>query len=98
MGQEALVESQVADAIELVKKLDSDGVAPTLAVWHFYDDAAEWRLILAGPFFDPLLPAKEPIACRKIAEALAQTSPSSLFLGGHPKPAIDGHLKTGHRR
>jgi len=21
----------------------------------------------------------------------------TIILGGHPKPAIDGHLKTGHR-
>jgi len=24
--------------------------------------------------------------------------PAGLDLGGHPKPAIDGHLKTGHRK
>jgi hypothetical protein len=29
---------------------------------------------------------------------LANTSPSKreVHLGGHPKPATDGHLKTGH--
>jgi len=50
MGEKALVESQVVDAIELIKKLDAVSAAPTLAVWYFYDDAAEWKLLLAGRF------------------------------------------------
>lgn len=78
MGDKALVESQVADAIALITKLDSEGTTPTLAVWYFYDDAAEWRLIIAGPAFDALLPKQEPVAYRKIVEAMAATSLSSL--------------------
>jgi hypothetical protein len=78
MGEKALVESQIADAVALIQKLDSDKVAPTFAVWYFYDDAAEWRLILAGPTFDALLPKQEPIAYRKVVEAMAAASLSSL--------------------
>lgn len=78
MGEEALVESRVADAIELVKALDAAGTSPTLAVWYFYDDAAEWRLLLAGPFFDALLPKDEAIAYRKVIEALTNTTVASL--------------------
>ena len=78
MGEKALVESQVADAIELIKKLDAVGAAPTFAVWYFYDDAAEWKLLLAGPFFDGLLPKQEPVAYRKVVEAMASTFLSSL--------------------
>jgi hypothetical protein len=80
MGEKALVESQVADAIALITKLDSEGAAPTLAVWYFYDDAAEWRLIIAGPAFDALLPNQGPIAYRKIVEAMAATPLSSLAI------------------
>ena len=79
MGEEALVEGQVADAIALIKKLDSGGDAPTLAVWYFYDDAAEWRLIVAGPTFDALLPKHEAVAYRKIVEAMVGTSLSSRW-------------------
>jgi hypothetical protein len=78
MGEEALVESQVADAIEFIKQLDQDGVSPMLAVWYFYDDAAEWRLILAGPSFDALLPKQEALAYRKVVDALSAVHLSSL--------------------
>lgn len=80
MGEKALVDSQVADGIALIQKLDSEGAAPTLAVWYYYDDAAEWRLLIAGPTFDALLPKQEPLAYRKIAEAMAATTLSSLTL------------------
>ena len=79
MAEEALVE-KVADATELVKKLDAAGYQPSLAAWYFYDDADEWRLILAGPGFDNLLSNQEPVAYRKVAEALAQTNVSSLSI------------------
>lgn len=78
MGEKALVESQIADAIALIQKLDSEEAAPTFAIWYFYDDAAEWRLILAGPTFDALLPKQEPIAYRKVVEAMVAASLSSL--------------------
>jgi hypothetical protein len=80
MGEKALVESQVADAIALIKTLDSQGLSPTLAVWYFYDDGSEWRLIIAGPGFDTLLPKQELIAYRKIVEAMTATSISSLTI------------------
>lgn len=80
MGQSAVVESQIADAISLVKNLDKTGAAPTLAMWYFYDDAGEWRLVLAGPTFDALLPKQEAVAYRRLAEAMASLSLSSLSL------------------
>lgn len=80
MGEEAMVESQVTDAIALIKKLDSDGAAPTFAVWYFYDDDTAWRLIIAGPAFDALLPKQEAIAYRKIVEVMAASSLSSLTI------------------
>lgn len=78
MGEEALVESQVVDAIEFVKQLDQTGAPPTLAVWYFYDDAAEWRLLIAGPAFDALLPKQEALAYRKVVDALSSVQVSSL--------------------
>lgn len=78
MGEKALVESQVGEAIALIQKLDSEGSPPTFVVWYYYDDADEWRLILAGPTFDALLPKQEPVAYRKVVEAMAAASLSSL--------------------
>lgn len=97
MGEKALVESQVADAIALIQKLDSEGSAPTLAVWYYYDDAAEWRLLIAGPMFDALLPKQESLAYRKVAEAMAATTLSSLTLSEvkiiHSKSALPQALR-----
>ena len=78
MDQKALVESQIADAILLIKKLDGDGNSPSLVAWYFYDDVDEWRLIIAGPVFDALLPKQEPVAYRKLVEAMGSLSLSSL--------------------
>jgi len=75
-----LVEGQIADAVALIQKLDSARLSPTLAAWYFYDDANEWRLLLAGPAFDALLPKQEIIAYRKLAEAMSDLSPASLKL------------------
>lgn len=80
MGESALVESQLADAELLVRKLDEADMAPTLVVWYYYDDAGDWRLIIAGPKFDDFLPKQEAIAYRKVAEAMASVSPASLTL------------------
>ena len=80
MGEKALVESQVADAIALVKELDAQRMAPSLAAWYFYDDAEEWRLLLAGPAFDELLPKQEQVAYRKLVDVMAKLSLSSLSL------------------
>jgi hypothetical protein len=80
MGEKALVESQVADAIALVQKLDAEAAPPSLAVWYFYDDASEWRLLLAGPTYDALLPRQEAVAYRKIVDAMAATAFSSLSI------------------
>jgi len=78
MDQKALVESQIADAILLIKKLDEDGNSPSLVAWYFYDDVDEWRLIIAGPVFDALLPRQELVAYRKLVEAMGSLSLSSL--------------------
>jgi hypothetical protein len=78
MGEKALVESQVTDAIRLVQKLDADGDGPSLVAWYFYDDADKWRLLIAGPEFDALLPNQERSAYRKLVEATASLSLSSL--------------------
>lgn len=78
MGEKALVESLINDAIALIKKLDELEIPPTFAGWYYYADADEWRLLIASQKLDQLLPKQEPMAYRKVIEALSTTSPSSL--------------------
>lgn len=80
MGEKTLVESQIDDAVQLIHKLDADGNSPSLSAWYYYDDADEWRLIVAGPTFDALLPKQEPIAYRKLTEAITKLNLTSLSI------------------
>ena len=60
MAENTLVEGLWADSVELIKKLDEGEYSPTLAVWYFYADAEQWRLLIGGPAYDALLPKQEP--------------------------------------
>lgn len=80
MGETAMVESQIVDAISLVQSLDARGDSPTLAAWYLYDDANEWRLIIAGPAFDAVLQKQEPIAYQKIVEAMSGLNLTTLSI------------------
>jgi hypothetical protein len=81
MGEEALVESQIADTITLVKSLESQGDKPSSVVWYYFPDAGEWRLLIAGPSFDALLPKEESRAYQKIEEALGKAQVTSITIG-----------------
>ena len=81
MGEEALVESQISDTISLVKILESQGDKPSTVIWYYFSDADEWRLLLAGPSFDALLPNQESRAYQKVAEALNKAEVTSLTIG-----------------
>lgn len=81
MGEEALVESQITDTIALVKTLENQGDKPSSVVWYYFPDADEWRLILAGPTFDALLPKEESVAYQKLGEALRTAQVTSVTIG-----------------
>jgi hypothetical protein len=78
MGEKTLVESQITDSIALIEQLDSSEYLPSLAVWYYYDDVDEWRLIIAGQKFDEYLPKQEPKIYRVIAEAINEKELSSI--------------------
>lgn len=80
MGEKALVESQLADTKNLLEALDAAGRGPTLAVWYFYEDVDAWRLIIAGPTYDALLPKQEPVAYQGLAETLLTVAPASVSI------------------
>ena len=80
MAEETLVESLIADSIKLVQQFDAQGDNPTNVLWYFYSDAEEWRLLVAGPSFDGLLPKDEAQAYQRVAKALASLELDSLTI------------------
>lgn len=81
MGEEALVESQITDTISFVRSLEIQGDKPSTVIWYYFPDDDEWRLLLAGPSFDQLLPKDVPRAYLRVAEALSKAEVTSLTIG-----------------
>lgn len=90
MAESALVESHISDAVALMKFLDARGEPLTSAFWHYYPEADQWRLLIAGPAFDKLLPKDEARAYGLVAEALAESHAASLTIG-EVKPVRTDH-------
>lgn len=80
MAENTLVEGLWTDSVELIKKLDEGEFSPTFAVWYFYEDADQWRLLLGGPRFDDLLPKQEPLAYQKVSEAISVCDLTTLSI------------------
>lgn len=97
MGEEALVESQISDSISLIESLERHGDKPSVVIWYYFPDADEWRLLLAGPSFDALLPKEESRAYQKIAEALNEAEVKSLTIGEIKLTKTDYPLITATR-
>jgi hypothetical protein len=49
MAEAVLVSEDVAAGLELVKLLDQAGFPVTAAVWIYFPDAEEWRLVIRTP-------------------------------------------------
>ncbi len=80
MAENTLVEGLWADSVELVKKLDEGEYSPSFAVWYFYEDAEQWRLLIGSPKFDDLLPKQEPLAYQKVSEAISECDLTTLSI------------------
>lgn len=80
MDRSTLVEANVDAAAEFVRQLDVAGLQPKFAAWYLYDDANEWRFLLACPALDQLLPKQEPLAYRKVVDILSNLPSSSLLV------------------
>jgi hypothetical protein len=80
MGEKPLVESLITDSIELIKGLDTLDSNPALVAWYYYEDAGDWRLIIAGSFFDQYLPKQETLAYQKVSEAISNVDLQSLSI------------------
>jgi hypothetical protein len=80
MGEKPLVKNQLDDSVRLIQKLDLDGNSPTNVVWYLYEDIEEWRLLIAGPVFDALLPKQEAVAYGKLIDAITSIAPTSISI------------------
>jgi hypothetical protein len=80
MAEETLVESLVSDSVKLVRALDQQGDKPSNVLWYFFSDAEQWRLLVAGPTFDQLLPKDEAQAYKKVAKAIGAAGVDSLTI------------------
>jgi hypothetical protein len=80
MAEETLVESLVSDSVKLVEELDKQGDDPSNALWYYFSDAEEWRLLIAGPTFDHLLPKHEDQAYQKVATGITKADLDSLTI------------------
>ena len=80
MAEETLVESLVSDSGALVKALDTQGDVPTNVLWYYFSDAGEWRLLVAGPSFDRLLPKEEGLAYQLVAQAIGSAGVETLSI------------------
>lgn len=80
MGEKPLVEGLTVDSFEFIKGLDKLNSHPSLAAWYFYEDANDWRLIIAGPYFDQYLPKQEALAYQRVSEAISQNNLQSLSI------------------
>lgn len=80
MGEKTLVEGLIDEAVALVKKLDETATPTSFAAWYYYDDADEWRLLIASTALDTLLPKHEAVAYRKVIDALSALSPTALSI------------------
>ena len=52
MVKDALLDSHVEAGANLVRELDRQNKPLKSAVWYFYPDISEWRLLLASPEFE----------------------------------------------
>ena len=52
MAKEILVDDYIAEAIVLIEALDNDGFIIDSALWYYFVEADEWRLIIATPSVD----------------------------------------------
>lgn len=78
MGEKSLVESLIHEAIALIQKMDDTPTPITFAAWYYYDDAEEWRLLIAANALDSLLPKQEAVAYRKVIDVLSTLTPEGL--------------------
>jgi len=52
MDQSPLVERQIEDGRRLIEALDAASIEVVAALWFYFDEPEEWRLLIASPAVD----------------------------------------------
>lgn len=52
MAKETLLDSDIAAGANLIKALDKDGEQIDAALWFYYPDLSQWKLLLRSAKFD----------------------------------------------
>src|SRR5689334_8404959 len=52
MAKETLLDSDIAAGARFVEALDKKGEMMNAALWFYYPDVAQWKLLLVSPTFD----------------------------------------------
>lgn len=52
MAKEILVSEYIDEAINLISELDNSGFVINSALWYYFEEAEEWRLIIATSIVD----------------------------------------------
>jgi|SRR6266851_6779395 hypothetical protein len=52
MAKEVLLESDITAGARLIEELDKKGADVSAALWFFYPDLSEWKLLLVSPTFE----------------------------------------------
>jgi hypothetical protein len=80
MGEKTLVDELIEDSIKLIRKLDANVMAPDLVVWYFYEDADEWRLLIAGHVYDELISKNEALGYQKLSESISSADLQTISI------------------
>ncbi len=52
MVKEILVNEYIEEAINLINTLDNNNIKVDSALWYYFEEAEEWRFIIATPIVD----------------------------------------------
>jgi hypothetical protein len=80
MAEEALVDSLVSDSECLIREMDKQHPGPSNVLWYYFSDAEAWRLLIAGPSIDSLLPKQEACAYELCAKAITAAKLGALTI------------------
>lgn len=72
MDKTALVKEDIQEGIRLIEALDKAGFQVEAAIWFYFTDSGEWRLLIASPFVEKNGPKK---AYNFIQGVLTKSSP-----------------------
>lgn len=73
MDKAVLVEKKIADGKSLIEALDRSNFTLSGALWFYFPEAEEWRLLLVSPLVDMIGPQK---SYRIIQEVIRDFPPS----------------------